>query len=180
MMQHNDVLITKLDSLITRLDSCSRDDYASLEANLDITGEALEPYASWSMDRYTRNCIKRTEHYELILLCWEKGQSTPIHCHGGEECWVYVVEGQIKERQYGYEDEELSLANQDDLAPGEQSFMCDDMGYHTLTNSHDGRTMTLHLYMDPIDQCTIYNSKTEDFRSVDLSYDTYAGVHIAI
>ena len=53
---------------------------------LKVTGlnEAeFEKYATWNQESYTRNCIARTDTYELILLCWEKKQETPIHEHGG-------------------------------------------------------------------------------------------------
>ncbi len=65
----------------------------------------FEKYATWSETCYTRNCIAENEDFELILICWEKGQATAIHDHGGEECWVYFVEGEFRENIYTQEKE---------------------------------------------------------------------------
>ena len=35
-----------------------------------------------------------------MLLCWEKGQKSPIHDHSGSNCWVKVLDGQVEESLY--------------------------------------------------------------------------------
>lgn len=161
--------------LIEKLNNSSKDEYSEIGVRLDIPIEQFLPYTYWNNNHYTRNCIVRTDHYELILLCWEKGQDTPIHCHGNQECWVYVVDGKLDEEHYQYEEEQLLLESTETLAKGEKSFMCDDLGFHKLINAGKGRSMSLHLYMNPIDKCTKFNEKTHAFESIDLSYYSYAG-----
>ena len=77
--------------------------YHQIIRSVAIPEAAFEDFCSWSEDCYTRNCIFENEKFELILLCWEKDQITPIHDHGGEECWVKVINGTLKETLYKQE-----------------------------------------------------------------------------
>ena len=168
-------VINNLSELITELNNSTKDEYAAIGARLKIPTEQLKLYSHWNPEFYARNCIKRTDHYELILLCWETAQETPVHCHGGEECWVYVMDGELKETHYQYENEELVTESVELLGKGEKSFMCDDLGYHKLENVSEQRSMSLHLYMDPIDTCTRFDEISHNFEPVDLSYYSYKG-----
>ncbi|MFT4535169.1 MAG: cysteine dioxygenase [Saprospiraceae bacterium] len=168
-------VINNLSELITELNNSLKDDYAAIGASLEIPIEQLKPYSHWNSEFYARNCIKRTEHYELILLCWEAEQETPVHCHGGEECWVYVMDGNLIETHFQFEDDELITESIEELCEGEISFMCDDLGYHKLENASGQRSMSLHLYMDPIDACTKFDENSNSFEQVDLSYYSYRG-----
>jgi len=167
--------ISSLSNLISRLSGASKEEYKSIGVNLEIPLEDFSPFANWSSEHYTRNCIVREDNFELILLCWEPGQGTPIHCHGGEECWVYVIDGKIKESHYEVDSDKLKLIAVEELLSGKKSFMSDDLGYHSLENNPHRRTMSLHLYMDPIDDCTVYDSDTEMFVPRSLSYYSFKG-----
>ena len=50
--------------------------------------------------KYARNLIARSEHAELLMLCWRSGQRTPIHDHGGSIGVVMVCEGLMTETMY--------------------------------------------------------------------------------
>jgi len=167
--------ITSISQLIEELQQSSKEQYADIGVRLDIPLDEFKEYCHWNSDHYTRNCIARDDHYELILLCWEGQQQTAIHCHGGEECWVYVIDGKIEETHYLLEDDAPIEQSRDTLSAGEKSFMCDDLGYHSLRNAQHDRAISLHLYMDPIKKCTSYNVKTQQFLSRDLSYYSVDG-----
>jgi len=168
-------VINDLPTLLQQLDNSTKQEYADIGIRLGIPSQAFAKYAHFSDQHYTRNCIERTDHYELILLCWEEGQGTPVHCHGGEECWVYILEGQLEEQHYQLNNQNLELQSTERLATGQKSFMCDDLGFHLLQNRASGRSMSLHLYMDPIDQCSCFKKETNSFEKVDLSYYSFKG-----
>ncbi len=168
--------ITSLTQLIEELKGATKEEYKSIGVSLEIPLEEILPYAHWSDEHYTRNCIIREDNFELILLCWEPGQGTPVHCHGGEECWVYVVQGKIEESHYQFLNNELVFGDKTTMISGEKSFMSDEMGYHKLENNPLIRTMSLHLYMDPIDDCTIYDKHSGEFVSRSLAYYSYNGI----
>lgn len=168
-------VISDLPTLLLQLQNSTKQEYADIGVRLQIPAKSFARYAHFSDQHYTRNCIHRTDHYELILLCWEKGQKTPVHCHGGEECWVYIVDGQLEEQHFHFDNEVLELQSTESLKTGQKSFMCDDLGFHLLQNNENGRSMSLHLYMDPIDQCSSYRKASNTFEKVDLSYFSFEG-----
>ena len=167
--------ITSLKKLLEVLPECENQDYFDLAKNLKIPEEDLLPFAFWSNETYTRNCVVRTEDYELLLLCWEKGQDTPIHSHNGEECWVYLAEGELREKRFVLQNEKLGKEADVKMTESKLSYMNDDLGYHSLHNINNGRSMSLHLYVGPIDECSIYESEIDQFVTKELDYYSKKG-----
>src|SRR5690554_1180823 len=171
--------ITTIDQLIEELNNViNKEEYKKLVMRLDIDLEEYQPYMLFSDEKYTRNCISRTKEYELLLLCWQEDQETPIHCHNNEECWVYVVQGEFDEKRYVDNSKNpngIKLEAQIELEKDGVSYMNDDMGYHKLTNIYKGRTMSLHLYMNPIDECKVFNEEDGEFEVKKLAYHSYEG-----
>jgi cysteine dioxygenase len=152
--------------------------YKKMVKRLEIPMEEYKPYAHFNQEHYTRNCIARTKEFELILLCWEEGQETPIHCHNNQECWVYVVKGEFDEQRFvesEKKDEAIEVEEEMQLGQDGISYMNDDMGYHSLENINNGRAMSLHLYMNPIDECNIFNEETGEFEKKEMIYYSYEG-----
>lgn len=165
--------INSIKDLVTVLSETEKNDYAEIMHSLDLPLSAYEECSTWCKDCYTRNCIANNESFELILLCWEKGQETPIHDHGGEECWVKVIEGEFEETIYKKNnDEKMTLTKSSNYTKGDVSYMVDFMGFHRLKNNIDGRTISLHLYAKPIRSCQLFDEESETFVRKTMSYDT--------
>lgn len=164
--------IETIESLVNELQDADPDDYEDLAKQLCIDSSDAIAFATWSKESYTRSCLALTDEFELILLCWEKGQTTPIHDHNDQECWVHVVEGSFCEERYIDSENGMEELGEFDLLEEGLSYMNDNMGYHRLTNSTNGRAMTLHLYAKPIQSCRIYNEDKKKFEKVELAYDT--------
>ena len=167
--------ISSLEELIDLLDNSTKQEYKALGKRINVPLADFEPFMYYEPDAYTRNCIKRTEDYELLLLCWEEGQATPIHCHNNQECWVHVLKGSLHEIRYQGDAPKLEVEQELDLLQEGISYMNDEMGYHSLANVADGKSITLHLYMDPIDECNIYDEESKEFELKELVYHTYEG-----
>lgn len=171
--------ISSLDQLVEELKQIKNEqEYKKVVKRLDIPLEDYFPYSHFSQEKYTRNCIARTENFELILLCWEEGQETPIHCHNNQECWVYVVKGEFDEQRYVEaegNDEAIEVERELQLEKDGVSYMNDDMGFHSLANTANGRAMSLHLYMNPIDECQVFNEDSEEFEKKKMKYYSFEG-----
>ena len=164
-----------LDDLTTALSESDRTTYNHIIRTINIDPKELSKYTSWSEDYYTRNCIVNTEKFELILICWCKGHKTPIHDHGGEECWVKVISGQLEEVIYKKnENDELSVLKTLVSKTNQVTFMKDFLGFHSLENVSKERSMTLHLYAKPIRKCNIFDKDLNRFINKDMNYDTIA------
>ena len=169
-------IVNSLQQLLSLLPECEGPDYLKIAKDMNIPPSDFKPYEFWSDEGYTRNCLARTESYELLLLCWDAHQETPIHCHNGEECWVYIADGQLEEERYEMnESDDLVLVEKSICKSKDLSYMSDDMGYHLLRNPTGQRAMSLHLYINPIDQCSVYDEDEGVFIYKELEYDTVKG-----
>lgn len=97
--------------------------------------------------RYARNVLARSQWYELVVICWRSGQSSPIHDHLGTVCGVRVVDGIATETTY----QEVGGGRvrpvaRRECSPGNVLISC-DTDIHLITNEvHDRGLITLHLY----------------------------------
>ena len=171
--EKNTTILQSLNDLISALSDGERTTYNHIIHSLQLEPNAFEKYANWSKDCYTRNCIADTEKFELILICWCAGHQTSIHDHGGEECWVKVIEGEFKETVYKQDKMgALKLTKTKFSKKNDITYMKDFMGFHRLENSANKRSMSLHLYAKPIRSCNVFNEVSKTFVHKELDYDT--------
>ena len=165
--------IQSLDDLVTVLSEAERTKFGHIINTLQLPISAFDPCCSWSTECYTRNCIIAYENFELILLCWEAGQFAPIHDHGGEECWVKVIQSEFRETIYKIDESgELNAVKTTISHTGDISYMIDFMGYHRLENLNNQRGMSLHLYAKPIRNCQLFDEDSKTFFRKNLAYTT--------
>ena len=92
--------INTISELVKEISSSKKEEIKNIINNLAIPISEFEKIGSWDENHHTRNCIARTKNYELLLLCWQAGHETSIHCHNDQDCWVYLLEGAITENQF--------------------------------------------------------------------------------
>lgn len=167
-----DIKYKSVDELISALLKNERSEYGNILRTTEISINELNDYASWSDECYTRNCITENKYFELILICWCKGHQTPIHDHGGEECWVKVIDGKFKETIYKeIKNGELEVVKSMTSKSGAITYMKDFMGFHKLENISEGNSLTLHLYAKPIKNCRAFNETDKTFTKRLLRYN---------
>lgn len=176
--QNNQEAIQTLEELVAALSEGERTTYNEIIHSLQIPTNIFKDFCSWSNESYTRNCIVETKEFELILLCWEPGQITPIHDHGGEECWVRVVEGDLRETIYQEDRGELKEITSSVAKTNDVTYMIDFMGYHSLENLSNKRSMSLHLYAKPIRSCNLFDEEANAFVNTELTYDTVSEIEV--
>ncbi|WP_233130956.1 cysteine dioxygenase [Polaribacter tangerinus] len=171
--EHSPEKLQSLEQLITALTESDIKKYNRIFHSVQFSQNAFDSYCSWSEDCYTRNCIIDTEKFELILICWCEGHKTPIHDHGGEECWVKVIEGCFEETIYKEDDNGLlSLVKTSKSQKGEITYMKDFMGFHRLENIAKSNSISLHLYAKPIRSCRMLDEDSNQLVEKEMSYCT--------
>lgn len=176
----------KIDSLEQLIDTLNPDFkdvevYTQAMNSLTLTAESIENYCHWKPDFYTRNLVKRTKAYELMVLCWPPNQTSPIHNHQGQDCWMHVISGEITEIQYHcIKDDESGVwqikeGNRVSCAPTKTAYINDKICLHQICNNSDEPAITLHLYSYPIETCNIYCCKTGKVTSRKLGYSSIDG-----
>ena len=171
--EHPLAALQSIDDVITALFREEPTSYHDIMRAIKLPTGCFEEHSSWCDQSYTRNCLVDSEKFELILLCWGAGQITPIHSHGGEECWVKIIEGEFQEIIYTADESgELTVIKSMISKPNDISYMIDFMGFHSLQNLSDKKSMSLHLYAKPIRSCKVFDEDLREFVTKDLAYDT--------
>lgn len=173
--ENNPLTSETLNELVTSLSEEDSTKYADLLLSAKLSSDDFESCCSWSSESYTRNCVIDNEEFELILLCWQPGQFTPIHDHGGEECWVKIIEGEFNETIYKENEAgKLDVVKTTQSKANDITYMVDFMGFHSLENLSKKKSLSLHLYAKPIRSCQVFDEETGELTNRDLTYDTIA------
>ncbi|CAE7808051.1 CDO1 [Symbiodinium sp. CCMP2456] len=62
-----------------------------------------QQHAVYRRGRYTRNIVGYSPNqFIVLLLCWERGQQSPIHDHAGAHCFIKMLSGQLQERKFAW------------------------------------------------------------------------------
>ncbi len=165
--------IKSISELIFELSNSSKEGIKGLIDRLEIPISDFEKISTWDQNYYTRNCITSTENFELILLCWQANQETSIHCHNDQDCWVYLIEGDILENQYKNNEFGLPVLTKSKLMKKNGSYFINDaIGLHSLHNFKKKRALSLHIYVNPIEECSYYNKRLKEYKIKTLSYNS--------
>lgn len=165
--------ITKVKDLVESLKNKPADKtYLQVMNAVDIPLEEFEKYLTWNRDRYTRNSMVRTDEFELLLACWEKGHSSAVHDYHTGMAWVSIVKGQLKEERFMKFDSKLEKVSSVVLNKGDFSYLADPIAIHRYRNNVDERTVSLHLYAKPIEEWKEYNLETGETTLKEVSFDS--------
>ena len=157
--------------------------YKFLSENL-IDVETIEPFFHWSEKFYTRNMIYKDERFEMMVLCWERGQVSRIHNHAEQRCWMSVPVGTLRGQNFrAVETDEakgfckLEETDQFDLSNCLASKVELEEPIHQILNlpEFQSRAVSLHIYSKPFDTCLSYCRETDTFKEVPLFYTSIEG-----
>lgn len=167
--------ITTLKELIDRITRrAPKESIFSIMINIDIPESEFEPYYSWNAEKYTRNVLARTPNCELMLICWENGQESTIHDYDKIEAWVHPISGKLKEERFRLaSDKKLEKIGSSILRKDDYHYL-DKPIIHKFTNVNEGRSVSLHLYAEPVDKWTIYELDGSS-KKIITEYDTVMG-----
>ncbi len=152
----------RLEELIRALDACQeRSGYLDIMRTAVVPLVELEPFSSWNDKHYTRNVIVHREAYELLLICFEKGQRTSIHDYNTESAFVKPVVGAVREERYEVDGQGgLMLIGTSMLDSGQISHLHNGHSIHRYTNVFPGRSMTMNLYARPLRKWKVYDERS--------------------
>jgi cysteine dioxygenase len=152
---------------------------AALLSTYARSQEDWEQLAVFDPVRYTRNLIHRCSAFELLLLCWEVDQESPVHDHSGQDCWMAVLRGELEEQHYipprALSVGPMALGKRSEVGRGGVAYIADGIALHRIRPLHGARGMSLHLYSRPIDTCRVYDPRTGASTLVELGYHSVRG-----
>jgi Cysteine dioxygenase type I. len=146
--------------------------------------DSISPYFFWSSNFYTRNLIYKDERFEMMALCWERGQASRIHDHADQRCWMSVAAGRLRGQNFRVVEMDASR-NYCKLVETDVFELSDCLAakveleepIHQILNlpEFDERAVSLHIYSKPFDSCISYCRETDTFKQVNLCYTSIRG-----
>ena len=64
--------------------------YNEMFSSIEVPLADWEKFYSWKENRYTINCLSSCDGYELLLMCWQRDHSSPVHSYTFQEGWIKV------------------------------------------------------------------------------------------
>ncbi|MGA2980415.1 MAG: cysteine dioxygenase family protein [Terriglobales bacterium] len=156
----------------------------SLLRRMPVEEASLAPYLNWDRQHYTRNLIDKTDLYELIAVCWEVGQSSSVHNHRDQHCWMAAPVGRllIENFHVGFQDLgigkcRLLASNTVELTASNPCAVDPREPVHRVVNPREAeqRAVTLHVYSRPFDTCVVYSPELGTCGDIRLQYNTIYG-----
>ena len=146
--------------------------------------DSISPYFFWSDKFYTRNLIYKDERFELMAVCWERGQVSRVHNHAEQMCWMTVPIGKLRGQNFAVLeiDEEkgfckLKETDRFDLSDCLAAKVELEEPIHQILNlpEFDERAVSIHIYSKPFNKCLSYCRETDTFKEVPLYYTSIGG-----
>ena len=146
--------------------------------------DSIAPYFHWSRRFYTRNLIFKNERFEMMVLCWDKGQASRIHNHADQMCWMTVPVGRLRGQNFAVREIDesrgfcrLKETDNFDLSECLAAKVELEEPIHQILNlpEFESRAVSLHIYSRPFDTCLAYCCETDTFKEVPLFYTSVGG-----
>ena len=118
----------------------------------------IQPYVHFTANRYSRNLVRKTDLYEVLVLCWRAGQRSPIHDHGDSICAVYTMEGKLSADNYRRTPSgHIRVDYSEDFAPG-SVLSIQTSEIHQVSNLQDSEDLvSVHFYVTPLENNRVYS-----------------------
>ena len=117
----------------------------------DVEREDMIQACKFNDVSYARNRLAKGDWYDLLVICWKKGQSSPIHDHLGSACGVRVVDGTATETIFEETNPGFVRPVRQHCFTKGQVVVTSDTDIHLITNDdREQDLITLHLYTPPL------------------------------
>jgi cysteine dioxygenase len=139
----------------------------TLEQVSFIPQHLIEPYIT-DPDQfaYGRNILYRNDNIEVILINIPPNKETAIHDHGNSIGCAMVLEGEMVNSIYRATENYAEKTSS--YTVGKRDCIYSTAGLiHKMSNSHNERMVSIHVYSPPLQGMTSFNEREERVISFD-------------
>ena len=152
-----------------------------------VRPETLEKYLFFSKGSYTRNLMFKNDVFECMTICWEVGQSSRIHNHRGQNCWMSAPIGRLKVQNFRVEGKQsegehcgrcrLIATDIYEMDAAHPAYVNPLEPVHQVLNlaEYNQRAVSIHVYSKPFDRCEVYYRDQGTYSDVPLHYTSEYG-----
>ena len=116
----------------------------------------IDKYRNEKIINYKKYTLFNNKNYDIKLIKWSPNSYAPIHDHATNGCIFKLLENEIEETLYSKEIEEIETKKYQEL---EISYIDNKMYYHSMKNSTDNDSYSLHIYSPSGYKCKFYKAK---------------------
>lgn len=139
---------------------------------VNIEDEEIKKCINFSEENYTRNLFFKDERFEILVMCWNVNQKSPIHDHYQSFSVEKIVSGEIINTNYHYvipNTDEIAETNVENLLPGGViSSIAGDV--HKIEPANNLPAVSIHLYSPPLKQMKCFNLENKTAQWAKLRY----------
>ncbi|CAN5319441.1 hypothetical protein BH10ACI3_BH10ACI3_13700 [soil metagenome] len=151
---------------------------------MPVEVDSIKRFMHWSPNYYTRNLIYKDERFEVMAICWEKGQVSRVHDHSDQKCWMMVPVGRLQGQNFAVVEKDesrgyckLTETDRYELSDCLAAKVELEEPVHQILNlaEYDERAVSIHIYSRPYDSCLSFCRDTDTFKKVPLFYTSIDG-----
>lgn len=110
----------------------------------EYKGNDWEDFIEYNNEKYIKKVAFKNELFELVIISWNKNQSSPIHDHPKNGCLLKILKGNLIEEKY----EKMYKINENNLKINNISYIEGKEIIHKIINKND-KSVSLHVYSPP-------------------------------
>ena len=148
-----------------------------------VRPETLDKYLFFSKGNYTRNLIFKNDVFECMTICWEIGQSSRVHNHRDQNCWMSAPIGRLRVQNFRVNERDAALGTCHimptdiyDMDGAHPAYVNPLEPVHQVLNlpEFNQRAVSIHIYSKPFDTCEVYQ-REKGYADVPLHYTSEYG-----
>jgi cysteine dioxygenase len=149
-----------------------------------VRPETLDKYLFFSKGNYTRNLIFKNDVFECMTICWEIGQSSRVHNHRDQNCWMSAPIGRLRVQNFRVNERDAALGTCHimptdiyDMDGAHPAYVNPLEPVHQVLNlpEFNQRAVSIHVYSKPFDTCEVYQREKGTYADVPLHYTSEYG-----
>jgi cysteine dioxygenase len=149
-----------------------------------VRPETLDQYLFFSKGNYTRNLIFKNDVFECMTICWEIGQSSRVHNHRDQNCWMSAPIGKLRVQNFRVNERDAALGTCHilptdiyDMDAAHPAYVNPLEPVHQVLNlpEFSQRAVSIHVYSKPFDTCEVYQREKGTYADVPLHYTSEYG-----
>ena len=150
-----------LRSFINRLESLpdnpSIDVLKKCLREMDGRQVPIDEYINFSDEGYKRNVVHVSSKCEVTVLCFQKGQNTPIHDHDSSIGITIVRQGTMTEELFTRQPTGMIASTFTRKFHREEFSYINLTTIHRVSNVHTEGLVTMNIYFPPLTLMNFYN-----------------------
>ena len=138
-----------------------QDDLVRLVNGIDLSARDMADFRIFHHHHYVRNLIHRSPQVEILCMCWQSGQRSPIHDHNQSNCVVRVLEGVMTNTDYqlmpsGF----IRPTASHDYGAGASEARSEAEIHQVANLQPEGcNLITLHVYSPPLVRLNVFSAE---------------------